>query len=97
MSENIQYIDWLSQEKLAHYISWSDLCLAGHFNKEVEKASRTIPGKAFIYQAMGKEMILGNNPANRELFARDEKVIFVEMGDEKALAKAILTRLTDKD
>lgn len=97
MSENIQYIDWLSQEKLAYYISWSDLCLAGHFNKEVEKASRTIPGKAFIYQAMGKEMILGNNPANRELFARDEKVIFVEMGDEKALAKAILTRLTDKD
>ena len=71
--------------------------MAGHFNKEVEKASRTIPGKAFIYQAMGKEMILGNNPANRELFARDEKVIFVEMGDEKALAKAILTRLTDKD
>lgn len=97
VSENIQYIDWLSQEELAQYISWSDLCLAGHFNKEVEKASRTIPGKAFIYQAMDKKMILGNNPANRELFAQDEKVIFVEMGDEKALAEAILTRLTDKD
>ena len=46
--------DWLPQEKLAEYIDMADLCLAGHFNAAVEKASRTIPGKAYIYQAMGK-------------------------------------------
>lgn len=82
--------DWLPQEKLAEYIYMADLCLAGHFNAAVEKASRTIPGKAYIYQAMGKRMILGENPANRELYDNDKNVIFVEMGDDRALVEAIV-------
>ena len=89
-ASNIEYIDWLPQEKLAENIDMADLCLAGHFNAVVEKASRTIPGKAYIYQAMGKRMILGENPANRELFDNDKNVIFVEMGDDRALAEAIV-------
>lgn len=89
-ASNIEYIDWLPQEKLAEHIGMADLCLAGHFNAVVEKASRTIPGKAYIYQAMGKRMILGENPANRELFDNDKNVIFVEMGDDRALAEAIV-------
>lgn len=87
---NIEYISWLSQERLAEYIAMSDLCLAGHFCKEIEKAKRTIPGKAYIYRAMGKRMILGENAANRELFQEDDKTCFVEMGNERALAKAIV-------
>ena len=88
ISDNIEYIEWLSQERLAEYISISDLCLAGHFNKDIEKASRTIPGKAYIYHAMGKKMILGDNEANRELF--NNNAYYVQMGDAKALANAIL-------
>jgi glycosyltransferase involved in cell wall biosynthesis len=91
-SDNIEYIDWLTQQKLADYIALSDLCLAGHFNKNIEKAKRTIPGKAFIYQAMEKPMIVGDNPANHELFTENEKVTFVEMGNPKALSSAIITR-----
>lgn len=90
ISDNIQYIDWLSQEDLAKYISYSDLCLAGHFNSSIAKAQRTIPGKAYIYQALKKPMILGDNPANHELFADDTNVTFVEMGNAQALADAIL-------
>lgn len=90
-SENITYYDWLSQEELARTIDYADLCLAGHFNPNIEKAKRTIPGKAYIYQAMQKPMILGNNPANHELFEANEMIQFVEMGNTKALADIILS------
>ncbi len=90
-SSNIEYIDWISQKELAAYIGQSDLCLAGHFSGTIAKATRTIPGKAYIYQAMQKPMILGDNPANRELFSEDDHTIFVKMGDARGLAEAILT------
>lgn len=90
LSDNIEYIDWVSQERLAEYISLADLCLAGHFNGEIEKAKRTIPGKAYIYEAMKKSMVLGDNMANRELFEEDERHYFVEMGSVEALENMIL-------
>ncbi|MCD8338569.1 MAG: glycosyltransferase [Lachnospiraceae bacterium] len=90
-ASNIRYIDWLAQEQLAEYIAFADLCLAGHFNAGVEKAKRTIPGKAYIYRAMGKPMILGDNSANRELFDESmEGIFFTPMGDARALANRIL-------
>lgn len=88
---NISYIDWLPQKELATHIGFADLCLAGHFNKEIEKAKRTIPGKAYIYEAMEKPMILGDNPANRELYDESQEgIYFVEMGNSRALADEIL-------
>lgn len=90
--ENItEYISWLSQDELAEKIASADLCLAGHFSSSIMKAKRTIPGKAYIYHAMGKPMILGDGPANHELFREDgESVYFCKMGDPKALAELIL-------
>jgi len=87
--KNLKHISWLTQEELAKYIAMADLCLAGHFNREIGKARRTIPGKAYIYDAMDKKMILGDNLANRELFEEDERHFFVEMGNGKALAECI--------
>lgn len=90
VSDNIEYISWLSQEDLAEYIAMSDLCLAGHFNGDIEKAKRTIPGKAYIYEAMGKPMILGDNAATRELYDESmEGIYFVDMSNAKALAEKI--------
>ncbi len=90
ISDNIEYHDWLSQEALAEKIAQSDLCLAGHFNEKIDKAKRTIPGKAYIYKAMEKPMILGENEANHELFAEsDNGIYFVEMGNANALAAKI--------
>lgn len=87
---NIVYYPWLKQEKLAEHIAYADLCLAGHFNARIMKAKRTIPGKAYIYRAMGKDMILGDNPANYELFDERQKgIYFVEMGNAEALAAKI--------
>ncbi len=91
-SSNIEYHVWLSQEELAEYISYSDLCLAGHFNKTIQKAKRTIPGKAYIYRAMDKPMILGENAANHELYSEQmQGIYFVEMGNPNALADKIRT------
>ncbi|MBQ9991078.1 MAG: glycosyltransferase [Lachnospiraceae bacterium] len=89
-AENIVYIEWLPAEELAEYIGIADICLAGHFSSGIEKASRTIPGKAYIFQAMEKKIILGDNAANREIFQEGEKLAFVRMGDGKALADTIL-------
>ncbi len=91
ISNNIEYIQWLSQENLADYIASADLCLAGHFNGEIDKAKRTIPGKAFIYSAMEKPMVLGDNEANHELFSNDDiGIYYVEMSNAVALSDVIL-------
>jgi len=90
VQDNVEYIDWLSQEELAGYIANADLCLAGHFNGEIDKARRTIPGKAFIYSEMERPMILGDNEANKELFKEDAKVMYVKMGNSIDLKNAII-------
>lgn len=91
IQKNIAYIDWLPQEELAEHIASADLCLAGHFNAEIEKAKRTIPGKAYIYEAMEKPMILGDNDANHEYFREDFRHRFVQMGSPEALRDIILS------
>ncbi len=89
--ENItEYIEWLPQAKLAEKIAGADLCLAGHFNGSIAKAKRTIPGKAYIYRAMGKPMILGDGPANHELYTEGGGIYFCPMSDPEALAALIL-------
>lgn len=87
---NTQFISWLNQEDLAKRISQADLCLAGHFNKKIGKANRTIAGKTYIYEAMNKPIILGDSDANRELFKEDSMHYFVEMGDAFRLSQLIL-------
>ncbi len=81
--------DWLSEDELAELIDISDVCLAGHFNAEIEKAKRTIPGKAFVYEAMNKPMVLGDNEANREYFPGSDRVEFADMGDPEAVVEAV--------
>ncbi len=93
---NVEYISWLSQEALADKIAEADLCLAGHFHGSIAKARRTIPGKAYIYAAMKKPMVLGDNEANRELYEeKDGEVYYVEMGNPKLLA-AVIAELADR-
>lgn len=89
LNSNIKYIEWLEQKELAEHISNADLCLAGHFCGNIDKAWRTIPGKAYIYEMMQKRMVLGDGLANHELFNEDERHTFVKMGNGSLLAKKI--------
>lgn len=85
----IEIIPWLPQNLLAKKIAQADLCIAGHFNPNIGKADRTIPGKAYIYEAMNKKMILGDTTANHEIFVEDNRHFFVKRGDPQKLADAI--------
>lgn len=96
--KNVKFIPWLSQKDLAEEIAKADLCLAGHFNSTIKKASRTIPGKAYIYNSMKKPMILGDNSANRELFIEDNiNNYYVEMGNPDKLKEKILYVMKSKN
>lgn len=97
IQENVEYIDWLSQEELAEHIANADLCLAGHFNGEIDKAKRTIPGKAFIYEMMRKRMVLGEGQANYELFNNDDMHYFVKENSEKSLTSSIINVYRKKE
>jgi glycosyltransferase involved in cell wall biosynthesis len=89
LPKNVVNVPWMSQTMLAEHIAMADLCLAGHFCGSINKARRTIPGKAYIYEMMEKPMILGENPATHEIFNEDEKHFFVEMSNPQALADKI--------
>ncbi|WP_026666813.1 glycosyltransferase family 1 protein [Butyrivibrio sp. AE2005] len=86
---SITYYKWLGQKELYENIANASVCLAGHFDPDIDKADRTIPGKAMIYEALGKTMILGDTKANREIFEPDDKHIFVPRGDSKRIVKAV--------
>lgn len=88
-SGQIEYHEWLSEPELMEQIERADICLAGHFKAEIDKADRTIPGKAFIYEARGKKMILGDTTANHEIFKPDDRHIFVRRGSGEALSECI--------
>jgi glycosyltransferase involved in cell wall biosynthesis len=96
-ADHMIYHKWLSQTELAEHIAEADLCLAGHFASDIGKARRTIPGKAYIYAAMDRPMILGDSPANHELFSEEQDgIYFVEMGNPHALAEQI-KKIADKE
>lgn len=86
---NIEFIDWIPYKYLPNKIAEADVCLGGHFSN-IDKAKRLISGKAYQFLAMKKPVILGDNPASKELFENRKSAILVEMGNPDALAQAIL-------
>lgn len=93
---NVEFLDWVSYEDLSHQIAKADLCLGGHFSN-TDKAKRVIAGKTFMYLAMKKPVIVGDNPANREVFIHTKNIYMCKMGDELSLANAILKLKEDAD
>ncbi|HBY95634.1 MAG TPA: hypothetical protein DEP84_17050, partial [Chloroflexi bacterium] len=85
---NIRLPGWIEYRTLPDHIARADLCLGGHFGPS-EKARRHIPVKAFQYFAMRRPVILGDNAANRELFAGGHDCVMVPHADPAALAAAI--------
>jgi glycosyltransferase involved in cell wall biosynthesis len=67
----------------------ADVCLGGPFSN-IDKAKRVISGKTYQFIAMKKPVIIGDNPANRELFEHRKNAMIVEMANADALADAIL-------
>jgi glycosyltransferase involved in cell wall biosynthesis len=85
---NVEFVDHVPYVSLPGEISRADVCLGGHFSN-IPKAGRVIAGKTFQFIACGKKTIVGDNPANRELFEGTPGVYFVEMGLPEALAECV--------
>lgn len=92
---NIKFIDWIRYKNLPLEIAKADICLAGHFSG-IDKARKVIAGKTFQFIAMKKPVIIGDNPANRELFENRQNVLMCPMADADALAGAILELRNDE-
>ena len=93
-SANVDFVDWVPYEMLPSEIARADVCLGGHFS-DIEKAKRVISGKAYQFIAMKKPVIVGDCPANRELFADRENALIAKMADAASLAEAILNLRDD--
>ena len=85
--KNIDFVDFLPQNKLAFEIVKADVCL-GIFGK-TEKTQRVIPNKVYQCAAMKKPIITADTPAMRELFD-DKDLMMIRAANPKALADAIL-------
>ncbi|MHA1439880.1 MAG: glycosyltransferase family 4 protein [Promethearchaeota archaeon] len=93
--QNIEFIDWIPYNELPEKITNADICLGGHFSN-IDKAKRVISGKTYQFIAMQKPVIIGDNPATRELFGNRENALMCKMGNEKSLTKAIIELKVDQ-
>lgn len=86
---NVKFMGWTDFRMFPMEMANADVCLGGHFS-DVDKGKRVISEKAFEAIAMKKPVIVGDNPANRELFTDKKNALMVEMANADALADAIL-------
>ena len=93
---NIVFQPPVPLDQLKTWISHAAVCLCGHFS-DVKKAYRVIPGKIYPCMAMGKALIAGDNPANREILTHGKDAWMCEMSNPDELAKAILLLLNSPD
>jgi glycosyltransferase involved in cell wall biosynthesis len=91
-TRNVEFVARRSVESLAELVAESHVCL-GIFGTNA-KALRVIPNKVFDALACRRPVITGDTPAIREALADRQHVWLCRLGDEDALADAII-RLRD--
>ncbi len=92
---NIEFIEFLGQEELTHYIQNADVCL-GIFGN-TDKARRVVPNKVYEAMAMKKPVITGDSPAAGEILKHGENCFLCEMKDPHSIAEAILRLKSDEE
>jgi glycosyltransferase involved in cell wall biosynthesis len=92
----VTFIPPVPPPQLAAEIGAADICLGGHFGPSA-KAGRVIPGKIYQMLAVGRAVIAGDAPGNRELLHHRHSAYLVPAGDAAALAAALLTLHTDRN
>lgn len=89
-ASNVEFVRTVPFTQLVDEIGQAALCLGGPFGATA-KAQRVIAGKSYQFIAMAKPVIIGDTPANQELFHHLETAYLCPLNDPAALAEAILT------
>ena len=93
---NVDLVPSMPSSRLPEEIARAAICLGGHFGT-TEKSARVIAGKTFQDLAMGKAVIVGDNPGNHELLTHGVDAWFVSMGDPASLAEGIQVLYEDSE
>jgi len=93
---NVQFLPPVPLEDLPLIINRATICLGGPFGRS-NKAQRVITSKTFQCLSAGKPTIVGETPANKELFTHGKNVWMCPAGDAEALADAIQILLDSPD
>jgi glycosyltransferase involved in cell wall biosynthesis len=93
---NVQFLPPVPLETLPLIINRATICLGGPFGRS-SKAQRVITSKTFQCLAAGKPTIVGETPANKELFTHSKNVWMCPVGNPDALANSIRILLDSPD
>lgn len=81
--------------EMSEFLAASDVCLATL--KNIPMFKTTYPNKVFDYMAAGRPTILAIDGVIRDVIEASQGGVFVQPGDDEALAKAILVLANSKE
>ncbi len=90
----IQYLGWLSYEKVIQYTISADILFA-FYNPAVPNNRYASPNKLFEAMMCGKPIIVNDNTSMAEIVRKEDCGIVVPYGDVDATKRAILTLKND--
>ena len=93
--DNVTFTGSRPKSDMRHFLAASDACLATL--KNIPMFRTTYPNKVFDYMAAARPTVLGIDGVIRQVIEASNGGIFVEPGDETALAKAVLELSRDRD
>jgi len=85
---NVHFVTAQSKEQMPNVLSAADVCVATL--KDVPMLGTTYPNKVFDYMAAGRPTVLAIDGPIREVIEKSRGGIFVNPGDDAALADAIV-------
>lgn len=94
--KNIGFLGWVPYHQLPEFIAQASVCLGGHFSDNT-KAQNVIATKTYQFLGMARPTIVGDNPANAEIFTHGEHVYMCRVADPQSLVDAILTLRANRD
>lgn len=92
---NVRFVPAQPKARMPQLLAAADVCIA--ILKAIPMFTTTYPNKVFDYMAAGRPTVLTIDGVIREVIEAADGGTFVQPGDSKALAEAVLTYYRDPD